>query len=388
MYKIKTLNNISSKINDILVKDNYLISPDTEDFHAVLLRSFKMHDMELPESLLAVVRAGAGVNNIPIDKCSDKGIVVFNTPGANANAVAELVIAGLLVSSRNIFQGMTKVIELKDDNNISKTAEKVKKEFVGPELMGKTLGVIGLGAIGVKVVQKAISLGMNVIGFDPFLSVESAWSLPSNTKKATNLEELLSESDYLTVHVPLTDETKNFINSEKIEKMKSGVRIFNFSRGDIVSNEDVKKGIKSGKIKNFVTDFAYPEIVNQENILVLPHLGASTPEAEDNCAIMAANQLDDFMKNGNIVNSVNFPTISLERSSDYRLIIINKNIPNVISQITSFLANKNINILDMINKSRNDIAYNIIEIDNSIDSNILSKIMEIEGVVKVRLITK
>lgn len=381
MYNIKTLNKIS-KIGTDRFNDNYKWGDDIENPDAVILRSYNMHDMEIPDSVKAIARAGAGVNNIPIDKCSEKGIVVFNTPGANANAVKELVIAGILLSSRKIVEGINWAGTLTEEgDSIGKVVEKGKSQFVGPEIKGKKLGVIGLGAIGVLVCNSAYALGMDVIGYDPYISVDAAWSLSRAVHKASSLKEIFEQCDYITIHVPLNDDTKNTINAETIAEMKDGVRILNFARGGLVNSEDILAAIESSKVAKYVTDFPDKDMINKENVIAIPHLGASTPESEDNCAVMAADELIDFLENGNIVNSVNMPKCVMERSTDVRICIVHKNIPNMISQISKYFADKNVNIENMINKSRGDYAYTIVDVDHEMNEEI-----EFEGLLSVRVI--
>ena len=347
-----------------------------------------MHDMSLPESLLAVGRAGAGVNNIPVQKCLEKGIVVFNTPGANANAVKELVIAGLLLSSRDIADGINFTGSLKGKGSeVPSLVEKNKNKFAGQEIFGKTLGVIGVGKIGVMVANSAIDLGMRVIGYDPFISVESAWGLSREVRRAEGLDTLLSNSDYISLHTPLTDTTRGVINAEKFSRMKKGVRILNFSRGGIVNNEDLSKAIKNGIVERYVTDFPDDELLNMEKVIAIPHLGASTEEAEGNCAIMVANQIRDFVENGNIKNSVNYPDCKLEQNSNFRLVVMNKNIPNMLGQISTILANSNINIVEMLNKSKGDYACNIIDMSNQPSKETIEAICNIEGIVRARVLS-
>ena len=386
MYKIKTLNNIAKQGLD-LFNDKFEIVDDT-DANGILLRSYKMHDMELPDSLEAIGRAGAGVNNIPIDRCSEKGIVVFNTPGANANAVKELVIAGILLASRDIVGAIDWAKTLKGKGEeVPKLVEAGKSNFVGPEVKGKTLGVIGLGAIGVLVANAAKRLGMEVLGYDPFISVESAWELNHNIQKSDNLDELFQKSDYITIHVPLMDATKGMINEEKINIMKDGVRILNFSRAGLCNDADLEKALESGKIARYITDFPYDKVLNMKNVVCIPHLGASTPESEINCAVMAVNEIKDYIENGNITNSVNYPECNMGVCNAAGRIAVNhKNIPYMVSNITTALASNNINIVDMINKSRNDWAYTLIDVESKITDEIVSKLEEIEGIVKVRVL--
>jgi len=387
MYKILTLNKISPKGLNHFESENYEVASEFGDPDAIVLRSFKLHDFEFGKNLKAIARAGAGVNNIPIEKCSQKGIVVFNTPGANANAVKEMVLTSLLLSSRDIIGGVEWTQSLKGKGDeVPPLVEKNKANFAGNEIKGKTLGVIGLGAIGALVANDAISLGMNVIGYDPYLSVDAAWMLSSKVKKATGLETLLKQVDYITIHVPLLDSTKEMINKNSLSMMRDGVSIINFSRGELVNNGDIKDAIKEGKVNRYVTDFPSDDLLGIDKIITIPHLGASTKESEDNCAVMAVDEIKEFLENGNITNSVNFPACSLARSTKQRVTITNKNVPNMIGNISTILANYNINIKDMINKSRGDIAYNIIDIEGNIGDEALKELEEIEGVIKVRII--
>lgn len=388
MKKVLKLNNIDSKGLSKFPLDDYEIGSEIKDPDLVILRSFKMHDMKLADSLLAVGRAGAGVNNIPIDKCTEKGIVVFNTPGANANAVKELTIAGLLLASRDIAEGVSFAKTLKGKGaEVSGLVEKNKKNFAGIEIAGKTLGVVGLGKIGVMVANAAIDLGMDVIGYDPFISIDSAWGLSRDVKRATSLDMLLSNADYVSLHTPLTDQTKGMINADKFKVMKKGVRILNFSRGGIVNNDDLAKAIKDEIVKRYVTDFPDDELLNMENVIAVPHLGASTQEAESNCAVMVVKQLRNYIEKGIIKNSVNYPECKLAPNSDYRLVIMNKNIPNMVGQITSVLAKKNINIVEMLNRSKGDYACNIIDISDEPTDDVVKALSKIEGVVKVRVLS-
>lgn len=379
MYNIKTLNKISA-VGTNVFNDNYKIADDIENPDAIMLRSFNMHDMEIPSSVKAIARAGAGVNNIPIDKCSEKGIAVFNTPGANANAVKELVIAALLLSSRRISEGINWAGSLKED--VSKAVEKGKSQFVGPEIMGKKLGVIGLGAIGVMVCNSAHSLGMDVIGYDPYISVTAAWNLSRAVHRASSIKEIFETCDYISIHVPLNDETRDTINAESLSTMKDGVRILNFARGGLVNTDDILKAIETGKVAKYVTDFPDEKLINQENVLAIPHLGASTPESEDNCAVMAANELIDYLENGNVVNSVNFPNCTMDRSTDTRICIFHKNIPNMIGQISKYFADNNVNIENMINKGRGDYAYTMVDVDHDMGDNTI----DFDGILSVRVI--
>lgn len=387
MFKIQKLNKISPKGLERFPSDQYEHASEIVNPDAILVRSADMHSMEIPPSVLAIARAGAGVNNIPVEKCSERGIVVFNTPGANANAVKELVICGLLLASRKIYQGIAwaKSLAGKGDE-VPKLIEKGKSDFVGPEIKGKKLGVVGLGAIGVMVANDAQALGMEVSGYDPFISVEAAWGLSRTVKRAISLDSLLSDVDYLTLHVPLNDKTKGMLNKEKFSLMKKGVRILNFSRGGLVNNADLKEAIAAGIVACYVTDFPDDELVQAEHVIPIPHLGASTPESEDNCANMAVDQLREFLERGNVINSVNFPDCVLPMSGSQRLIIANKNIPAIINRITQILAEKTINISDMLNKSKGEYAYNIIDIDGSVDEDCIAKIKAINEVVMVRVI--
>lgn len=391
MYKIQTLNKIATVGLNRLDRDSYEIASEIKNPDAILVRSADMHGMEIPESVKAVARAGAGTNNIPISALSEKGVVVFNTPGANANAVKELVVLGLLIASRPVMYAAQWTNELcgKGDE-IPDLAEKGKSQFTGPELKGKTLGVIGLGAIGAMVANTAIQLGMNVIGYDPFLSVKSAWSLDHNVRHSETLEGIYKNSDYITLHVPQTDETKGIINAQSIRQMKNGVRILNLARGGLVNNSDLIDAVKSGKVACMVTDFAAEELLNQKNIIVLPHLGASTPEAEENCACMAADQLKDFLENGLIVNSVNFPKTCTENpipAGGTRLCISHRNIPDVISKFTKILGEAKLNIAGMINQARGEIAYNLIDVDGEVPDGIIEKLAACDTVTRVRAIT-
>lgn len=388
MKKILTLNKIDAAGLSLLPLDDYEIGTEIKSPDAILLRSFKMHDMKLPDSLLAVGRAGAGVNNIPTDKCMEQGIVVFNSPGANANAVKELVIAGLFLSSRDIYQGIGYSQSLKGKGEeVSTLVEKNKENYAGCEIAGKTLGVIGLGKIGVMVANSALDLGMKVIGLDPFISVESAWGLSKEVTRAIGIDGLLAECDYLSIHTPLNDATKGMLNEGKFKVMKKGMRILNFSRGGIVNNEDLIKAIEQGIVARYVTDFPDDELLGINQVIPIPHLGASTSEAEVNCAVIVTKQVKDFLEKGNILNSVNYPDATLPVSSKYRLLIMNKNVPNMVGQITAILAEKNINIIEMLNKSKGEYAYNIIDIEKDLDEKVLKTLQSIKGVVKVRLIT-
>ncbi len=388
MYKILTLNKIAACGMEQLSRDDYVWGDDIQDADAIILRSFSMHDMALPDSLKAVARAGAGVNNIPIDKCSEKGIVVFNTPGANANAVKELVIASLLLSSRKITDGVNWAQSLTGEgDNVPKAVEKGKSAFAGPEILGKTLGVIGLGAIGVMVANAAAALGMEVIGFDPYISVDAAWGLSRSVKKAASTREIFENSDYITLHVPLNGETKGSINADAIASMKDGVRLLNFSRGELVDDASVIAATESGKVACYVTDFPNQALLGRAGIITIPHLGASTPESEDNCAVMAAQELREYLENGNIINSVNFPCCTLEREAPIRLCITHRNIPSMLQQFSAMFAEHNLNIDNMLNKSRGDCAYTILDASEIPGSATLDTLKSIPGVLKVRVIS-
>ena len=387
MYKIQTLNSISPIIHEVLSADMYTVSPEEPTPDAVLVRSANMHEMNLPDSLLAIARAGAGVNNIPIDKCSQQGIVVFNTPGANANAVAELVMAGLLLASRDIAGGIGWVRENKDAQDLGKLAEKKKSQFVGPELRGKKLAVVGLGAIGALVANAAANgFGMNVSGYDPYISVAHAWSLSRSIHRADTVEDALKDADYVTIHVPLTDGTKGMISAAFLNGLKTGARVLNFSRGELADPEAVKAAIESGQIAAYVTDFASPELANTPRVVCLPHLGASTPESEDRCAEMAAAEVRDYLERGVIRNSVNMPEISLGIPEGSRIIVIHKNVPGSVNSITSLIAGRDINIQNMLNKSRGDNAVTVLEVAQSPDDTLLAALSKLKDVVRVRLV--
>ena len=388
MFRIQTLNAIDPEGISLLPLNNYEIANELLNPDAIVLRSHKMHSMELPQSLKAVARAGAGVNNIPIDKCTEKGIVVFNTPGANANGVKEMVIAGLMLASRDIIDGAFWVKSLiGKGSKVPAVIEKGKKNFVGQEIKGKTLAVIGLGAIGVLVANAAKALGMNVIGYDPYISVDQALKLSNRVNLVKGIEELLSQADYVTVNIPFNPETKGYINKEKLNMMKDNVRILNFARGELVDINDLRDAIASGKVAKYITDFPDEEILKIDNVIAIPHLAASTKESETNCAVMAVNQVKDFLENGNITNSVNFPAAMMERHDGCRILIANKNIPNMVGQISSILASESINIDSMLNRKYNGNAYNIIDITRkTIDPSVAQKLMEIDGVSMVRII--
>ena len=387
MYKIQTLNNISVKGLDKFSREKYEVASEMQHPDAYMLRSFKLHDVEIPESVLAIGRAGAGVNNIPVEKMSALGVPVFNAPGANANAVKELVVTGMLLGCRNICQAWECAKNLEgDDESISKEVEQVKKNYVGFELPGRTLGVIGLGAIGTSVANTAQDLGMNVVGFDPAITVERAWQLSSSIESANTVDELLAKSDFVTIHVPFNEGTKDLINAHRINTMNDNAIILNFSRNGIVNDEDVVAALDAGKLYAYICDFPSNLLKNHPRVITLPHLGASTAEAEENCAIMIADQLQDFLENGNIKNSVNFPKVKMPRVGGYRMAIANSNVPNMVGQISSILAETGHNILDLINKSRGDLAYTLLDVDTEITEDVVEQIKAIDGVLSVRTI--
>ena len=386
MVNVNCLNNISSVGLDLFSSD-YNTSASFEDSQAVLVRSAKMHDMELPAGLLAIARAGAGVNNIPLDKCADAGVVVFNTPGANANAVKEHVIAAMLISSRDIVGGIEWVKANKDDADIAKSAEKAKKAFAGKEISGKKLGVIGLGAIGQLVANAAINLGMEVYGYDPYLSVNAAWNLSRKVKHIVNVEDIYKECDYITIHVPALDNTKGMINKAAFDMMKKGTVVINCARDILVDEPAILDAIKAGKVAKYVTDFPNSTVAGQDGVIVLPHLGASTEEAEDNCAVMAVKELRNYIENGNIINSVNYPACDMGVCNTAgRVAICHKNVPAVISKITSVMGDAGINIEEMANKSRGDYAYSLLDTSTPVSDDVVGKLSAIEGVIKVRVI--
>lgn len=386
MLNINCLNKIASIGLDGFTAD-YNVDASFDEADAVLVRSAKMHDMEFGANLKAIARAGAGVNNIPLDVCAEKGIVVFNTPGANANGVKEAVIAGLLLASRDIVGGINWVQSVKDDENIAALAEKTKSQFGGTEIKGKKLGVIGLGAIGVLVANAAVSLGMEVYGYDPYISVKSAWSLSRGVKHISSVEDIYRDCDFITVHVPLMDSTKENINKAAFDMMKDGVVILNFARDLLVNEKEIGEALASGKVKCYVSDFPNPTTAGMPGAIVIPHLGASTEESEDNCAVMAVNEIREYLENGNIINSVNYPACDMGVCGKVGRIAINhKNVPAVISQITSILGAAGINISDMMNKSRNDFAYSLFDLDSAVTSDVVAKIEAVEGVIRVRVI--
>ncbi|MCP5245238.1 MAG: 3-phosphoglycerate dehydrogenase [Burkholderiales bacterium] len=386
-FKILTLNQISPLGLDRFPKENYHVGTDIFDPDAILVRSHNMLNMDIPRSVLAIGRAGAGTNNIPAKTMSERGIPVFNTPGANANAVKELVLAGLLLAARNLLPALRFVETLQgDDEALHKQAETEKKRFSGVELPGRTLGIIGLGEIGRLVADAALKLGMKVIGYDPNITVESAWSLSAEVKKAPSIDTLLRNSDFITVHVPLLDSTRHLINEKSIGVMKQNAIILNFSRNAIVDEDAVLTSISSGKIKFYVCDFPSRKLQHHESVITLPHLGASTQEAEENCAVMVVNQLVDYLQNGNITNTVNFPNISMERESPYRVAISNANVPNIVGQISTDLAKAGLNIHNMMNKSRGDLAFTLVDVDSPVPQKVIDEISMISGVLSVRYV--
>ncbi len=388
MLKIQNLNKIDEAGLSVFPADKYQIDSKFADPDAIILRSFDMHSMELPSSLKAIARAGAGYNNIPVDKCTEKGIVVFNTPGANANGVKELVLAGLLLTSRDIANGIEWAKTLKGKGTeIATLVESGKNNYAGTEIQNKTLAVIGLGAIGVLVANAAQSLGMNVIGYDPYISVNAALKLSSKVNVARSLDATVGNADFVTINIPQTPETKGYINKELISHMKDGVKVLNFARGGLVNNADMKAALESGKVAKYITDFPDAEVLDMPNVIAIPHLGASTAESETNCAIMAADQIREYLEKGNIINSVNFPAAEMDRSGGTRIVIANKNVPNMVSQITTVLASENVNIANMLNRNRNEIAYNIIDVDKAdVCNSCVEKLKAIQGVFLVRKI--
>ncbi len=386
MRTIHCINNISKCGTDLLT-DEYTMTDSFDQAEGVLVRSGSMHDLEMPKSLLAIARAGAGVNNIPLDSCAEKGIVVFNTPGANANGVKELVLAGLFLASRDVVGGIQWCQGIKDDPNIAKTVEKGKKDFAGCEIKGKKLGVIGLGAIGAEVANAAAALGMEVYGYDPFISVNAAWMLSRDVKHITSVDSIYEECDYITLHVPLMDATKGMVNEETIGKMKDGVVVLNFARDLLVNDDAMAAALESGKVSRYVTDFPNPKSVNMKGAIAIPHLGASTEESEDNCAKMAVKELMDYLENGNIRNSVNFPACDMGvcRMAS-RVAVFHKNIPNMIGQVTGTLAAAGVNISDMTNKSKDKFAYTLLDLENAVDDSVIDKLSSIDGVCRVRVV--
>lgn len=385
MYKILTLNNISTAGLERLPREDYEVASEIQHPDAILLRSYNMHDLEIPSTVKAIGRAGAGVNNIPVDAMSARGVPVFNAPGANANAVKELVIAGMLMAARNLARGWDFARTLEGtDEDIHRKVESGKKQFVGFELPGKTLGVVGLGAIGVQVANGALALGMNVIGFDPGITVQRAWEMSSDVRQAASVEELLAAADFVSFHVPLVDATSNMINAERLRLARDNVVILNFSRNGVVDDEAVVAAIDSGKVYAYVCDFPSNLIKDHPRVITLPHLGASTLQAEENCAVMVAEQVRDYLENGNIRNSVNFPELFMPRNGAYRLAVVNENVPNMLGQISTCVAESGLNILDMMNKSKGDLAYTLLDVDSEVPPRCLDQIAKIEGVLAVR----
>jgi D-3-phosphoglycerate dehydrogenase len=390
MFRIQTMNSIAEEGLRLFPPDKYETGSGVENPDAILVRSADLHKVEIPKSVLAIVRAGAGYNNIPVDLCSERGIVVFNTPGANANAVKELTLAALFLSSRRITASVTWLDSLETgtpaETDVPALVEKEKSRFEGPEISGKTLGVVGLGAIGVMVANDAAALGMKVIGYDPYISVNAAWNLSSSVRHAETIEDVLRDSDYVSIHVPYSSETKDMFNAGKIKIMKKGSRLLNFARGGLVKDSDVISALDSGRLSVYITDFPASELLKHDKVICIPHLGASTPEAEINCAVNAVKQLKNFLESGVVENSVNFPRCYLERHSPYRLLAINRNIPNMVGQITTLLASGGINITDLINHHKNGYAYNIIDTEHEIPASMLTALEKIDGIIRVRTI--
>lgn len=385
MKKILTLNNISPIGLEHFPRDSYEVASEIQHPDGILLRSQSMHDMEIPDSVKAIGRAGAGVNNIPVERMSKAGIAVFNAPGANANAVKELVIAGMLIASRNLCRAWEFARSLKgDDAAIHKAVESGKKQFVGFELPGKTLGVVGLGAIGVQVANGALAQGMNVIGFDPDITVKRAWEMSSQVRQAASIEELLANVDYVTFHVPLVDATRNMINADRLRSIRDNLVILNFSRDGVVDNAAVVEAIEAGKVYAYVCDFPNNLLKDHPRVVTLPHLGASTQQAEENCAVMVVEQVRDYLENGNVRNSVNFPELFMARNGGHRVTIVNENVPNMLGQISTCMADAGLNILDMLNRSRGELAYTLVDVDSSLGEDCLERIAEIDGVLDVR----
>jgi D-3-phosphoglycerate dehydrogenase len=387
--QVLTLNQISVKGLERLPRDCYEIASEFAHPEAILLRSHKLQSEDIPDSVLAIARAGAGVNNIPVAACTERGIPVFNSPGANANAVKELVATGLLLGSRGVVEGLQYVrtlSEVTDEAELNKTLEAHKKQFKGSELVGKTLGVVGLGAIGSMVAEMALTLGMEVVGYDPALSVEAAWRLSSQVRKADTLSALFARCDYISLHLPVLDSTRGLINSELLNAMQPGTCLLNFARQEIVHESSLIEALQNGQLRKYIADFPSPALIGRDDVVLMPHIGASTDEAEDNCAIMAAEQLRDFLENGNIRNSVNFPALQLERVSGCRLSVTNENVPKILGNVLSILADENINVIDMLNKSRDEVAYNLIDVSTHVTDEVLEQMRAIEGVINVRLI--
>ncbi|MDR1507474.1 MAG: phosphoglycerate dehydrogenase [Treponema sp.] len=389
MFRIQTLNKISPQGLELFPRGKYEVASELPNPDAILVRSADLHSVTIPESVMAIARAGAGVNNIPIQAASERGIVVFNTPGGNANAVKELAIAAMLLSSRNILGGWSWGGSIADRaDEVPELVEKGKSRFEGPELKGKTLGVVGLGAIGVMVANDAVALGMHVTGYDPYISVEAAWNLARSVERADTLEGLLSRADYVTLHLPLSDTTRGLLDAEKFRIMKKDARIINLARGGLINEGDIIEALNNGKLAAYVTDFPTAELLGCERALCIPHLGASTPEAEDNCAVMAVRQLMDYLENGTVKNSVNYPRCRLEFRSSHRLVVANRNIPNMVGQITTILAAGSINITDLINHHQGGYAYNIIDTEQPIPPDLTEKIKAIDGIIRVRALER
>ena len=387
MYRIKTMNKISGVGLAQLDKKYFRVSDEEENPHGILVRSAKMHDYEFPPALRAIARAGAGTNNIPIDRCTQAGIVVFNTPGANANAVKEEVIFAMLACSRRMLEGNAWARqEAAAGGDVLTTMEKAKSQFVGPEIFGKTLGIIGLGAIGAKVADAAIALGMDVVGYDPYLSVGAALALNQRVQVVADLNDLFKSADYITIHVPLNDGTRDTIDAEAISKMKGSVRIINLARDGLVNDDAIIDALESGRVAAYVTDFPDSRIANVKNVIALPHLGASTPESEDNCAVMAAQELRDYLENGNICNSVNLPTVTMDRTGVARICLIHQNVPSILAQVTGILSQAGANVENLANKSRKDYAYTMVDVDREVTEAVKTQLQEIEGVLRVRVL--
>jgi len=388
-FKVLMLNQISIKGLDRLPRDCYEIASEFTHPDAILLRSHKLKSEDIPSSVLCIARAGAGVNNIPVEECTKRGIPIFNSPGANANAVKELVATGLLLGSRGVVEGIAYVqtlADMQDEGELNKLLEAQKKRFKGSELVGKTLGVVGLGAIGSMVAEMALTFGMNVVGYDPALSVEAAWRLSSQVNKASSLSSLFSRCDFITLHLPVLDSTRGLVNSELLNIVQPGTCLLNFARQEIVDGDSILDALENGNLRKYIADFPSPALVRRNDVILMPHIGASTEEAEDNCAIMAADQLKDFLENGNIKNSVNFPVVKLDPVDGFRLAITNDNVPKILGSVLNILAEENINVIDMLNKSRNDIAYNLIDICSEPSESVVAKICALEGILNVRLI--
>jgi D-3-phosphoglycerate dehydrogenase len=389
MFRIQTMNKISPQGLELFPRDRYEVASEIPHPDAILVRSADLHGLEIPDSVLAIARAGAGINNIPVRRCSDRGIVVFNTPGGNANAVKELALAALLISSRDIVGGINWAASIAGRaDEVPDLVEKEKSKFEGPELRGKTLGVVGLGAIGVMVSNDAVALGMDVIGYDPYISVDAAWNLSREVARADTLEGLLAKADYVSLHVPLGDTTRGLLNGEKFRLMKKSARIINLARGGLVNEADIIEALETGKLAAYVTDFPSAELLACPRAICVPHLGATTPEAEDNCAVMAAKQLMDFLETGGIRNSVNYPRCRLEQRAPYRLLVANRNIPNMVGQITTTLAGANINITDLINHHHDEFAYNIIDTEQRIPAGVMEQLGQVNGIIRVRMVER